>query len=325
MGTMFRLVLYAPDAETAERAASAAFARIDALNAILSDYDPASELSRLSPRGASTEPLPVSAELFEVLAHAQGLARESDGAFDVTVGPIARLWRRARRRGELPSDERLRAASVAVGHAKLELDAELRTVRLLVPEMSLDLGAIAKGYALDEALAALRRHGIERALIDGGGDVVVGRAPPGRNGWRVGLIDFEGERGGAGLEVAAAAVATSGDLARFVELDGVRYSHLIDPRSAQALTERRLVTVVVSSGPRPGMRADALASAIAVLGARAGLALIEGDVEVAARVVTRIGGRSVVSESPGFAGAVSSWAPHHPRPDGPTVPAHERP
>jgi len=298
MGTTFRLVLYAPDAPAACAAAAAVWARLDELDGILSDYDAASELSRLSGRPPG-ELVPVSPELWAVLARAAEVAEQSGGAFDVTVGPCVRLWRRARRQGELPAPERLAAARAAVGFEKLALDRERRAVALRAPGMQLDLGGIAKGYALDEVLRLLRARGIERALIDGGGDVAAGAPPPGRAAWSVALEPFApGADGAPATRVALAhgAAATSGDAAQYVEIDGVRYSHLLDPRTGLGLTRRIAATVLAPSG----IEADALASALCVLGPERGLELVERTPGVEARVVLLADGRERALESSGF-------------------------
>ncbi len=151
MGTLITITLYAPDPAAAKAAAGAAFKRIDALEDILSDYQADSELLRLCDQPFGT-PVPVSAELFDVLQRAQKIARLSDGAFDVTVGPYVRLWRFARKRKVLPTPAEIAAARAAVGWQKLRLDSRARTVTLLVPNMRLDLGSIGKGYAADQAL-----------------------------------------------------------------------------------------------------------------------------------------------------------------------------
>lgn len=302
MGTSFRIVLYAPDRRLAERAAQAAFARIEELDGIMSDYDAGSELSRLSRASdgpVPTEWIPISPDLAFVLERSQELADETGGAFDVTVGPYVRLWRRARRQGEVPSRERLEEARASVGHAALELDPERRAARLDAPHMRLDLGGIAKGYALDQGMIVLHEHGIDRALVDGGGDVLAGSAPPGRSGWRVQIVGLGGS-GAREIELAKAAAATSGDLERYVEVDGVRYSHLIDPATGWGLTRRSLVTVVA----RSGIDADGWASALSVLGPERGFPLL-ARIGAEARVVELSGGEARVSATPGFPRAVS--------------------
>ncbi len=272
MGTEFRLVLYAPGAEQARRAARAAFERIDRLNAVLSDYDPQSELSRLSATAGSGRWVPLSPELWRVLCFSQHLARLSDGAFDPTVGPVVRLWRRARRQHRLPKRQRLQEALAAVGYRKLRLDPCRRAARLAVPGMRLDLGGVAKGYAVQEALEVLYRHGIRIALVDGGGDLALGAPPPGRQGWRVLLAPESPQPGGKRryLELAHCAVATSGDAFQHVVIGGRRYSHIVNPRTGIGLENRSTVTVIAPDG----MTADALATALSVLGPRRGFALL---------------------------------------------------
>lgn len=282
MAAAVKIVLYALDAPAASAAAEAAFARIHALNSILSDYDPQSELRRLEHPAGEGKAVPVSQDLWRVLSHAQGLSRRSHGAFDVTVGPVVRLWRRARRRKTLPSPERLRAAREQVGYRLLRLDREPRTVELLKPGMRLDLGGIAKGYAVDEALAVLKKSGIPRALVDAGGDIALGDPPPGKPGWRIGIARLEADGPPSHvLTLSRAAVATSGDTWQYVEIDGRRYSHIVDPRTGLGLTDHSSVTVVAPDG----MMADALASAVSVLGPQKGLKLIEETPGTAAFIV----------------------------------------
>ena len=285
MGTLVRIVMYAPGAAIADEAADAAFARIAALDQAFTDYRDSSELMRLS-RRAGGGPVEVSEDLFRILRAAQRINRDSAGAFDVTVGPLSLLWRQARRQGELPDAVRLSAARARVGHDKLELDDRRRTVRLRDPGMQLDLGGIAKGFAADEAAAVLTNRGIERALIAAGGDIVATHPPPGSAGWRVAIassrIDDQADRPPTGfLSLRNAAVSTSGDAEQFVVIGGVRYSHIFDPRTGQALTGRRSVTIVAPSGTT----SDALATAVSVLGAAAGLRLVEATHGTAAFVV----------------------------------------
>jgi thiamine biosynthesis lipoprotein len=281
MGSAFRLLIYCNDSELASGAARSAFARIAFLDATLSDYKPDSELMRLSDR-AGGAPVPVSPELFEVLARSRGLSERTDGAFDATINPVVKLWRRARRNRELPSRSQLDEALGRVGWQGLELDAEARTVRLARPGMRLDVGGIAKGYASDAALASLREAGITRALVAGAGDIVVGDPPPGRSGWRVGIASIDAEGGARRmLSLRNQAVSTSGDAERFVEIDGVRYSHIVDPRTGLGLTGRSSVTVVAPDGTT----SDSLATAISVLGPRRGLELAAGTEGVEALIV----------------------------------------
>lgn len=299
MGMPFRIVLYAARESQAADAARAAFARVAELNRVLSDYEEDSELVRLNRSAGSGMAVPVSPDLWRVLERAQRLAARTDGAFDVTVGPAVQLWRRARRQRELPAPERLAAALRAVGHRHLVLDARRRTARLDVPGMRLDLGGIAKGYALDEALAVLRGRGLPRALVSGGGDMAAGAPPPGARGWRIELAapDVAGAPPACFVWLKNAGLATSGDLFQFVEIGGRRYSHIVDPRTGFGLTDHSLVTVIAPDC----MTADSLATAVSVLGPEAGLRLVESSRSVAARIIRQPEGTLQRFESRRFA------------------------
>ncbi len=290
MGTRFRIVLYAAQKDAATRATASAFRRISHLDHTMSDYRPTSELMCLCAK-SGTGPIKVSEELFYVLERSQNLARRTEGAFDVTVGPAVKLWREARRERNLPDAKLLTEAMARVGYRHMQLDAKTRTVHLLQEGMSLDLGGIAKGYAADEALRVLKSHGIERALVDAGGDVVVGKAPPGNLGWKIGvaplgaiqLPEFQSESQSSARTIMLenASVSTSGDAEQFLEIDGKRYSHVLDPRTGVGVLGPRGVTVIASSGTL----SDALATAVSVLGRREGRALIESFEDTSALYV----------------------------------------
>ncbi|MCH8923662.1 MAG: FAD:protein FMN transferase [Planctomycetes bacterium] len=287
MGAPFRIVLYGPNREAAGKAAQAAFARIKQLDEILSDYKPQSELNRLSRSGPASRGVKVSDELWTVLSRAQALSRETDGAFDVTVGPYVRLWRRARRNKQMPSERLLAEAKASVGYRHVRLDEHRHTVQLTRAKMQLDLGGIAKGYAADEALAVLKRHGVTRALVDAGGDIALGAAPPDRKGWRIGVAPLAGADGKPSryLVLSNVGVATSGDAHQFVEIDGRRYSHIVDPHTGLGLTVRGSVTIVAPDC----ITADSLASAVSVLGPQRGMKLVEARCGVEAIVMTKEG------------------------------------
>jgi len=234
------------------------------LNRIMSDYDPHSEVNRLGARPAGSA-VAVSAELFDILQQSQQLAARSHGAFDVTLGPVVRLWREARRTRRLPTEAEHTAALRASGYTKLRLDAVHRTATLLAPGMRLDLGGIAKGYAADAALAVLVQHGLPHAMVAASGDLALGAAPPGTPGWKVALAPFGSAAAEPTVIVAAhAGVSTSGDAEQFVEIGGVRYSHIVDPATALGLTVPVAVTVIA----RNATQADSLATAGSVLASR---------------------------------------------------------
>jgi thiamine biosynthesis lipoprotein len=310
MGTRFRIVLYASDATQAERAARAAFERVKELDRLLSDYRDDSEAARVSGASGSGEFTAVSTDTWRVLALSQSFAELSDGAFDPTVGPVVALWRRARRQGEVPDDARLSEALGRVGWRALELDAATRAARLVHSGMKLDFGGIAKGYALDAALDELARHGVDRALVDGGGDVAVRRAPPGRAGWAVTVRPFSDESAELTLQLVNEAVATSGDAYQALELDGARHSHIVDPRTGRALTTRTSASVIASDGAS----ADALATALCVLGPREGLELAY-RAAVDARVARELADEIESRATAGFDARILSF-PAAPAPSG---------
>jgi thiamine biosynthesis lipoprotein len=246
MGSLVSITLYAESPEAAQQAFTAAFARIEDLNRTLSDYDPQSELSR-----ACTLDHPISQDLRNIITYAQQLSAKTNGAFDITVGPLTHLWREARKSKHLPSESALAEALQRTGYRKLNL--EDGRLHCAVPGMQLDAGGIAKGYAADEALAVIRRTGIASALVAMSGDIVCGDAPPGKSGWK---IKVQNET----LSLTNAAVSTSGDEFQYVVLNGVRYSHIIDPRTGMALRDSRQISVVGNKG----IETDSLATAMSV-------------------------------------------------------------
>ena len=261
MGTLFRIVLYPSDPALAKAAARAAFDRIAALNRIMSDYDSSSELMRLCAQPPNTA-VAVSSELFDILQLSQAIAEKTHGAFDVTLGPVISLWRETRRTHALPTEAARTAALHASGFRHLRLDPLTRTVTLLRPNMALDLGGIAKGYAAEAALSVLAQHGITSAMVAASGDLALGDPPPGKTGWKIELNPFGSTTGTPLiLIVAHAGVSTSGDTEQFVTLGGVRYSHIVDPATGLGLTRPTAVTVVA---PHATL-ADALATACSVL------------------------------------------------------------
>jgi thiamine biosynthesis lipoprotein len=233
------------------------------------------------------QPVPISEDLFQVLNLSQRLSEQTDGAFDVTIGPYVQLWRRSRRQEQLPTPERLAEAKAAVGWKKLRLigsakphsrpaldnlPQEPHQVQLLEAKMRLDLGGIAMGYISDRVLAVLREQGIQSALCDLSGDLAIGSPPPDRKGWRVAIQSLaEPNKAVEYLELSNCGVSTSGDTYRFVEIGGVRYSHIVDAKTGLGLTHRIGVTVIAPTG----MTADVLATTVSALGAENGLEFVE--------------------------------------------------
>jgi thiamine biosynthesis lipoprotein len=275
MATVIRMVVYAPNASAATAAMNAGFERIKELNDILSDYLEESELNGLCKNGVGKE-VKLSQDLFAVLDRAQFWRGESDGVFDVTAAPVIRLWRQARRTKRLPSEKQIADARKLVGGEKLTLDANSRTAKLGMAGMRLDVGGLAKGYVGDEVLKTLAKHGLKRAMIVLGGDVVLGDAPPNLTGWTVAVADLAKEPGSpsnrrVGLRLSNAAVSTAGDASQFTVIGGKRYSHIFDPRTGQPQVGRHQTTVVAKTG----LDADAMDTAAVILGPERGGELID--------------------------------------------------
>jgi thiamine biosynthesis lipoprotein len=301
MGTVFRIELYAEDKAAAERAVAAALKRLEEIDALASDYLPESELSRFN-REPANRPVDVSKDLFALIERSVQIARQTEGAFDITSAYAIQQWRRARRQKQLPTAEQTRKAVAMTDWRELTLDAGERTVTKLKEGLLIDLGGIGKGYAADAALAVLKDHGITRALVAGSGDLAIGDAPPGKKGWSVSLRTFESAEesdGAIRVSLANCGCSTSGDLHQFLELDGVRYSHIVDPGTGLGLTERIACTVIAPDATT----SDALATAMCVMGFERGMAIAERTDRVEARFSDPDGTSVRATASSGFPAA----------------------
>ena len=293
MGTTFRIVLYTENRNTAQKVFRDAFKRVDTLNQTLSDYLPESELSRLSQTAGTGRKIRVSDELFTVLQTANTISEATDGAFDVTVGPYARLWKIARAKRELPPPARIRRFRNAVGYLHIEIDPKDHAIHLIRPDMFLDLGGIAKGYAADQVLQTLAGHGIRSALVDAGGDIVLGNAPPGKEGWSIAI----GGRKHPDLPILLlknCAIATSGDIEQSIEIEGTRYSHIVDPRTGTGLTNQTQATLIAPTG----IEADALASAACILSHCKIKSLLKARTNIQAYILQKQGGQTNLTAIP---------------------------
>lgn len=281
MGTLFSITLYAASEQQAKEAFHAAFARIAELDATLSDYKPDSELSLITQR-AVVKPTLISNVLFQVLAKGQSFAEQTDGAFDVTVGPLTHLWRQSRRAHALPEPAILQDALAHTGYRKMHLDPKSQTVSFDQPGMLLDVGGIAKGFAADEALAVISRLGIKSALVAASGDLAFSDAPPGESGWKVAIDALPKP-----LLLSNSAVSTSGSSEQHFVVNGVLYSHIINPKTGLGLTTNITTTVIAPHG----VDADALATTLNVLGVDRALAFINTQLGASAVIATPSGVR----------------------------------
>ncbi|MEZ4902874.1 MAG: FAD:protein FMN transferase [Spirosomataceae bacterium] len=267
MGSAFNLVFYAPNDSIAKMASDSVFKRIDFLNTILSDYLDGSETNRLSATAGTGEKFYASPLLFDILQKSICLSQQTKGAFDVTIGPVVQLWRRAMRRNYFPPRKEIRAAKQVVGYHFIKLNEVEQSVLLKKKGMRLDFGGVGKGYAADQSLLVLRHFGITAALIDAGGDLTLGDAPPNKKGWEI-----EVSSGGKDttakhlLTLNNCGVATSGATYRYLEHKGIRYSHIVNPHTGVGLTTHTRTTVIAPNGTA----ADALATGFSVLGIKRG-------------------------------------------------------
>lgn len=263
MGSPFNLIFYADDSLKAAQVAKASFALVDSLNAVFSDYMEESELNRLSRTAGSGQAVAVSPLLYEVLLASKEAAQKSKEAFDITIGPLSRLWREARRAKKFPAKEEVLAAKEKTGMHHLHLDTVAKTVTLLRKDMQLDLGGIAKGHVAQKVILFLQAAGVSSALADAGGDMACTDPPHGKIGWTVGinLPESTTELLPETIEISNSAIATSGDLYQYMEHEGIRYSHIIDPRTGYGVPFQRNVTIIAPDGAT----ADWLATACSIL------------------------------------------------------------
>ncbi len=288
MGTACLITVFADNAKEAQAASDAAFAEMARLESVMSDYIqsfPDSELLQLAKHASEDEgdAREVSNDLWPVLVRSVEVHDATDGAFDITAKPFTNMWRTSRQRRELPPKEAIDRMRPFVGMQHLVLDHDKQTARLAKPGAWLDLGGIAKGYIADRALDVLKQRGLTIAQVQAGGDMALGDAPPGLEGWPIHVGDFPQDEGEAGLSFwhSNGGVSVSGDAFRFVEIDGVRYSHVIDPRTGLGVTGSRYCCV---KGPS-AFATDAAATVGCILdqaafeAAMKELAKIEGPLE----------------------------------------------
>lgn len=262
MGSPFNIVLYADTKQMADSVAQESFKLVDSINLVCSDYDSSAELYKLQ-FAAVGKSIKVSPILMELFCTAHKSYKDADGSFDITVGPLSRLWRSARKSQQFPTNAAINEARNRVGFNKLQIDSNAQTITFLQSKMQLDMGAIAKGYAADKVLALLQSHGITTALVDAGGDMVAFGIPPQKKGWTIG-INVPGQQEKLlerKLVLSNKAVATSGDAFQFMVHEGKRYGHIIDPRTGYGVTFQRNVTVVAPTATT----ADWLATACSIL------------------------------------------------------------
>ena len=272
MGSPFTITMYCSDSVQAALSARAAFEKAETLNEILSDYIDSSEINRLSRTAGEGRYVPVSAPLFTILQRALEAGRLSGGAYDISVGPLMKLWRDARKTKIFPDDNSLQKARGLTDYRFIHLDRVSRTVMLEKKGMKLDVGGLGKGFVAAAVLEVLHQDGIDCAMVNAGGKIVTAAPPPGKPGWLIGINAPEEKEVILPLLLLLKqkSVASSGDIYRYVEINGKRYSHIVDPATGIGLTRRKNVTAIADDG----CTADWLSTACSVLSTRKAMKLI---------------------------------------------------
>lgn len=274
MGTQFTIIIYSDEEELAEKGANAVFEYVEEMNRIMSNYIKDSELNQLSGLSGSNQAMIISKPLFEVLSTSKEISERTNGAFDVTIGPLSRAWRMTRMmpKPEIPDQKELDELLQSVGYQYIQMNETDNSVILEKEDMELDLGGIAKGYVAEKGMNLLNEMGLPYALVDTGGDITLGNPPPGRDFWEVAvpMKKGENERGHVRLALKNQTVTTSGDMFQYVVIDGKRYSHILDANTGLGATLQLQATVISKSG----MDADAYASALTLMDPEEAIELI---------------------------------------------------
>jgi thiamine biosynthesis lipoprotein len=306
MGTAIRVELWAEDKAAGEAAIAAVMAEMHRIDREMSPYKPESELSRIN-REAADRPVPISAEMFDILSRSIEFSKLSGGAFDITFSSVGYLY--DYRRHIKPTEEEIERALPGINYRHILLDAKRRTVKFARPGVRIDLGGIGKGYAVDNSIVLLRKRGITRAIVTAGGDSRVLGDRGGRP-WMVGIRDPRRKDGMvAVIPLVNSAISTSGDYERYFEADGVRYHHILNPKTGRSATGVRSVSVI---GP-DATTTDGLTKPVFILGPEKGLKLIESIPGVDA-VIIDADGRMFYSSG------LQNRKPKSPSPAVPSVP-----
>jgi thiamine biosynthesis lipoprotein len=273
MNTIAKITAIAADKKTAQSSIDAAFKEIYRLEKLMNRYDPNSQLSLVN-QLAAKEPVKIDKDLFDIIKQSIYYNKITDGAFDITVGPLVDLWKKCAEANSMPTQKQLAEVKKRIGCDKLVLDANDFSIRFTTEGISLDLGAIAKGFAADKAVEEMKKCGATGGLVDIGGQIGCFGTTEKNGKWIVGIrnpVKSENNQIAAKLALSDMAVATSGNYERFYKIGGRRFSHIFNPETEQSVNQLVSVTIIAANGTQ----ADALSTAVSVLGAQKGLELIE--------------------------------------------------
>ena len=297
MGTVIEITLIADDEETANKASLQAFQEIKRIETLMSPWVDSSDVTRIN-RSSGKEWVKVSPETFEVIQKAQEISELSEGGFDITVGPLTELWRKAREKKIPPPVEDVKEKLGLVNFKNIEMNQEGK-VFLKKKGMAIDLGGIAKGYAVDRAFELLKSPGYKNLIVNAGGDLRVG-GTKNKQPWSIGIQNpRESKKILARISVSDTAIATSGDYEKYFIYQGNRYHHIFNPKDGFPTEGSQSVTIIA----KDCITADGLATAVFVLGAERGYSLCQ-KLEGVDCIIVDKEGKTIFS--PGLKGRISS-------------------
>ena len=296
MGSAFNLIIVSTDSNKANHLARKSYELVDSLSHIFSNYDSSSELSKIN-ASAGLLPYKMSPAMLDLVQKSQYAYIQTKGAYDISIGPLSSLWRNARKAKLFPEASTVIATKKLVGFAQVKINKRLGTIFLPNADMQLDFGGIAKGYIAQWVINYLKANGIQQALADAGGDIVMSGAPLNQKGWLIGvnLPETTDDLLNKKLQLSNCSVATSGDVYQFIEYKGVKYSHIINPLTGYGVTNLRNVTIIAKTGAT----ADWLATACSILPIKEAKQLAISH-QAALLITTLKNGKLVFEASPNF-------------------------
>ena len=296
MGSAFNLIIVSADSNKANHLARKSYELVDSLNHIFSNYDSSSELSKIN-ASAGLLPYKMSTAMLDLVQKSQYAYIQSKGAYDISIGPLSSLWRNARKAKLFPEASTVLATKKLVGLNQVKINKRLGTIFLPNANMQLDFGGIAKGYIAQWVINFLKANGIQQALVDAGGDIVMSGPPLNQQGWLIGvnLPETTDQLLNKKLQLSNCSVATSGDVYQFIEYKGVKYSHIINPLTGYGVTNLRNVTIVAKTGAT----ADWLATACSILPIKEAKQLAISH-QAALLITTLKNGKLVFEATPSF-------------------------
>ena len=296
MGSPFNIIIVSADSVKANHLARKSFELVDSLSHIFSNYDSSSELSKIN-AAAGLLPFKMSTSMLDLVQKSQDAYIQSKGTYDISIGPLSTLWRNARKAKLFPDSSTVVATKKLVSFAQVKINKRLGTIFLPNADMQLDFGGIAKGYIAQWVINYLKANGIQQALADAGGDIVMSGTPMNSKGWVIGVNvpETTDDLINKKLQLSNCSVATSGDVYQFIEYKGVKYSHIINPLTGYGVTNLRNVTIIAKTGAT----ADWLATACSILPIKEAKQLAISN-QAALLITTLKNGKLIFEATPNF-------------------------